>query len=242
MSPATLDDTARVPAFLLAALLPAYPDPRFVLRVGELLEGDASAHGLGAITAGSWPALRTELEILARDPARQEELRSDHLALFDCGAAAHPLYETEYGRARALAKGNELADIAGFYRAFGLELGAGGTDPEMPDHAAVELEFYAVLLMKSAKLASLADGAGQEIVLAARKKFLAHHLGRFLPALAARPAVANHPFYGLALGFCRDLVAEECARIGVTPETVAWVEGESEPAAVVCGEAQKGLR
>lgn len=158
-----------------------------------------------------------------------DDLRSEYIDLFDRGRQANSLYETEYGRSRAMVKGNELVDIAGFYKAFGLQIG-----PEMVDHIAVELEFYAWLLQKSEYLEKIQDLEGQEIVLDARKKFLKSHLGPFVGAICERPGVINSEFYSQAFGYCRELVHEECARLEVPIEALDWVDGKSEPDIMEC--------
>lgn len=158
-----------------------------------------------------------------------DDLRSEYIDLFDRGREAVPLYETEYGRARTMVKGSELVDIAGFYKAFGLQIG-----PEMVDHIAVELEFYAWLLQKSDYLEQQQDKKGQEIVLDARRKFLKSHLGPFMNAICERPRLAQSEFYSAVFRTCRDLVQAECVKLEVPIETLNWVEGEKEPDKVEC--------
>jgi hypothetical protein len=128
-----------------------------------------------------------------------------------------------------MVKGHELVDIAGFYKAFGLQVG-----PEMVDHIAVELEFYAWLLQKGDYLEQQQNAEGQEIVLDARKKFLKSHLGPFVGAICERPGVVGSEFYSKAFAYCRDLVHEECAKLEVPIEGLTWVEGRSEPDAMEC--------
>ena len=67
-----------------------------------------------------------------------------------------PPYETEYyPTSQAFQRSQQLADIAGFYRAFGLE--PSSANPERPDHITLELEFMAFLLTKK-RLAAATDG------------------------------------------------------------------------------------
>lgn len=214
-----IDGLAR--QFSLASMLAAYPDH----------EVEATCQLLGpALREHAGP--RALLEWLDAAGGSFDELRARYLELFDTGKGRVSLYETEYGRMRAAAKGHDLADISGFYRAFGLAIdeGEGG---EMLDHLAVELEFHALMLAKYAHLLRSADLEGAGIVLDATKKFLAQHLGSFAPAAAARvQAAQGDAGYGGLLGWVADLVAAECERVGVTPRPLDYfadAELEAEP-------------
>jgi nitrate reductase assembly molybdenum cofactor insertion protein NarJ len=184
---------------------------------------------------GSWQRIRERVEVVLASAAALDTLRSEYIAIFDRGRGHTSLYETEYGREHALVKGNALADIAGFYRAFGLEFGHQEGVHEMLDHVSVELEFYALLLMKQEALAAGTDADGQAIVLEARQKFLDAHLGRFMSAIAKRPGVTASAFYGPVLAWCRNLVAQECARLGISPVSVDWLSTCDDPEEMSCG-------
>jgi len=164
-----------------------------------------------------------------------EELRSSYIDLFDRGNARIALYETEYGRMRGLSKGNDLADISGFYRAFGLTPDDSSTH-EMLDHIAVELEFYAVLLAKEDYLSGEGDLEGTEIVEDARKKFLEAHLGPLAKAVAARFPSPERPVHGDVLVWCGELVARECEALSVRPVPLDFfAEGEDGKSPMSCG-------
>jgi nitrate reductase assembly molybdenum cofactor insertion protein NarJ len=210
---------------LLLSTLTAYPDDAFPESVRTLLEDP----GVGV--PGS---LRTQLEALLGDFHRLDDLRSEYLDLFEREGPKNPVYETEYARDRVLGKSQELADLAGFYKAFGLELGQGDRR-EMADHVSVELEFYAVLLAKSELLEARHDDEGVRVVAGARRRFLEAHLGRFAGAIVERPGVAASPFYSAVFAWCRDRMAAECRRTGAAPEPVRWNGPSPEPDEVKCG-------
>ncbi len=204
--------------FLRASRLTAYPGRDFAASL-DALEAAAPADPRLA------PAvlhLRSELD----------EARGEFLALFEHGADRASLYETEYGRMRGMSKGPELADLNGFYRAFGL----GGCDdaPELGDHVAVELEFYAVLLARQAALTETGDRGGVEIVEDARRKFLTDHLGRVAPAIAQSPGVAASAMYGPIFQWTRALVEAECATLAVTPAPLDFHQRAGEPDEALC--------
>ncbi len=224
------------PAFILASLLSAYPDEGFAENVGLILEDEQfSNEALQNSLGDQLIEIRAKAGDVLGSPAALDDLRSEYIDLFDRGKQVTSLYETEYGRERAMVKGNELVDIAGFYRAFGLETGGEGVQAEMIDHVSVELEFYALMVMKSEALADSSETEGAEIVLDARKKFLKSHLGRFVGAICERPGVIESPFYSAVFKFCRELVADECRRLEVEVESEQWISSQAEVGDISCG-------
>lgn len=100
-----------------------------------------------------------------------------------------PPYETEYHpSSEPFFRAQEMADVAGFYRAFGLQPGTDVHD--RPDHVTYELEFMAFLCMKQRLALENADAAeALEASLAetcadAQYKFFRDHLSWWLPAFA----------------------------------------------------------
>lgn len=209
---------ARAKDFTLAALATGYPSDE-AFGTLRLLRQELSSHpGLAPVLAAADGGL--------------DALRAEYAERFDVGKGRVPIYETEYGRSRGLSKGRDLADVAGFYRAFGFALAEQG-GAEMADHLAVELEFYALLLHKQDLLAD--DAEGTEIVAQARRAFLRDHLGSFAPAIARQPAVADHAVFGPLLRWCAGLVAAECACLGVTPAPLDFFATMDADEEVRCG-------
>ncbi len=96
-----------------------------------------------------------------------------------------PPYEAEYGQAHIFQKAHALADVAGFYRAFGLELAADFND--RPDHVSAELEFMHFLCLKEAyALVHVHSPERLTMCRQAQGKFLDEHLGRWTPAFSRR--------------------------------------------------------
>lgn len=137
-----------------------------------------------------------------------------HAARGDC-----PLNEIEYGELGAdpLFQPQRLADLAAFYRAFGMEVADGAA--ERPDHIGMELEFMSVLAAKEAY--ACVHGLDEDrcaLGRDAQKKFLREHLGRWAPAFARRLARAATDDALAALAeFTRDFILAECARFGLSP-------------------------
>ncbi len=94
------------------------------------------------------------------------------------------LYETEYGDSPALRGLHEFGDIAGFYRAFGLEVTR--DHPDRVDHAAIECAFLHVLCRKEAHALEHHGPEQRAICREAQERFLRDHLGWWMPSMARR--------------------------------------------------------
>lgn len=211
----------RALAFCLAGRLTAWPDAALARDAGALAEG---------LRDGD--ALERRLAELAR-AADQQGMESAYIELFENGPRRSPIHETEYGRMRGLSKGNDLADVEGFYLAFGLTRLE--CSEAMADHLGVELEFYGTLLAKLAAAHERTDAEGVHVMEDARSKFLEQHLGRFASAVAVQPAVSAHPHYGPLLAVAAGLVETECARLELKPQPLDYFAGTTPDAEVCCG-------
>lgn len=219
--------------YLLASLLSSCPEPARWREELPLLWNGKGHEGKGLrhepLATGLLPLLADWLSDLSEP--RLWDLHSEYIEIFDRQHVANPIYESEYGRNRSISKATELADLAGFYRAFGLE--PDGL-PEMPDHFAVELEFYAYLLMKQQLLQDLHDAEGVAIVARARQHFLRDHLGGFAKAMAASEGTQSHPFYGPLFQWTAQLVNASCVSLEVDPAPIAYFSREQEPEGFDC--------
>ena len=111
-------------------------------------------------------------------------LYSQYQYLFDPqgGIKVSP-YETEYTKEtpqHALCQSYQFADIAGFYKAFGLEVSE--DHPERVDHIATELEFMHVLTCKEVMALNNDEKEHISIVRDTQNKFIQDHLGRWAGA------------------------------------------------------------
>jgi nitrate reductase assembly molybdenum cofactor insertion protein NarJ len=123
-------------------------------------------------------SLNSFQEYFIENRPRIDDIKSEYLSIFDVGRKISP-YETEYMSEKLSRKPFELADIAGFYTAFGLGVNEKMRNKEALDHISIELEFMAILEWK----AQYALGNGQEenlkIVEDAKLKFLQEHLAKW---------------------------------------------------------------
>lgn len=137
-----------------------------------------------------------------------EELVAEYHRLFD-GEARCPPYEGSYER-DPFRQLRSLADVSGFYRAFGAE--PSGPARERADHVGCELEFLAFLAARR-----LAAGERDAAVCReAEDAFLRDHLGRFLPLFARSLAAATgSPFYAALAALSESFAARELERRGI---------------------------
>ena len=158
-------------------------------------------------------------------------LAGEHLDLFE-RAVRCPPYEGAWGPQQMSGKAALLADVAGFYAAFGVTPAAQHADIE--DHVGAELELMSVLALKEAH--ALAEGRDEAAVVtrAAEATFVSEHLGRWGEAFAARlEATAGPGFYPAAGALLAAWIGEECDTLGVTPARVEGVAA-AEAAAFTC--------
>jgi len=102
-----------------------------------------------------------------------------------------PPYETSYLPKGSTGHVRQLADIAGFYRAFGFRV-----QGEKPDHLGAELEFMALLCIKEAHARLAGRQKGAETCAQARRMFWQEHLGTWLGPYRRRlEEEARHPAF-----------------------------------------------
>lgn len=126
--------------------------------------------------AASWLPLKTSL---SSTPVWK--LQEEYLRVFSYTISQEcPPYETQYGSKHIFQQTQAMSDIAGFYRAFGLE--ESRQRPERCDHISLELEFMYFLIYKQAHALSQKELTRAEICREAEHKFFAEHVGRWVPS------------------------------------------------------------
>ena len=186
-------------------------------RRASLAEVEALAGAL-AERPGATPEL-AELADAAAGSA--EEIALAHQRLFAPDAVSPYEASIELDPFR---QARQMADVSGFYGAFGAE--AHGPAADRPDHAGTEVEFLAFLALR--RLQADAAGESDEAARCAEieASFLASHAGRWLPPFfRALEAAADDGFHR-ALGRLGAAVIEgEIARRGLEVEQVAAERG-----------------
>jgi putative dimethyl sulfoxide reductase chaperone len=213
-------DLAVARSFVHRLLAKAYEDP--MPETWRWLTKAQTINSLRTANVYVGQSLLASAEVLiaALQPAGFDSFLNAYLAAFGHAARGScPLNEIEYGDIKAdpLFQPHRLADLAAFYRAFGLEVTENAG--ERQDHICLELEFMCVLTAKEAyALEHQFDGDQLAQCRDAQKKFLREHLGRWTPAFTRRLAAAtNEPTLRALAEFTRVFVESECARFGVNP-------------------------
>jgi len=109
---------------------------------------------------------------------QMDHIQSEYISIFDVGRRISP-YETEHITEKVSRKPFELADIAGFYTAFGFGVNENRRNKEALDHISVELEFMAILAWKEEYAKGKKQDENAEIVRDAQVKFLKDHLAKW---------------------------------------------------------------
>lgn len=212
-------------------------------QAADLLREEAGTEPM-PLGIGELPAEQLDLLPLLNELAKPlPELRAEYDQVFGLVLAREcPPYETEYhATSEAFFRSQQLADIAGFFRAFGLEPSAAA--PERPDHLALELEFMAFVLMKKRLALAAADEEGTERAVVcdeAQASFFREHLAWWVPAfVAGLRRKAGDGLYDAAGRVLAALTAVERRRFNIPaprlPLQPAFIERpEEQPGCVGC--------
>jgi DMSO reductase family type II enzyme chaperone len=211
-------DVAVARSYIYRFLAVAYGDPTSAgwnwLKEAATVAGMQSA----TQTLGGLLAVQAQTLISTLGSAGYEPFLNAYLAAFGHAARGScPLNEIEYGDIKAdpLFQPHRLADLAAFYRAFGVEVAEDAG--ERQDHICLELEFMCVLAAKEGyALDKQLNAAQLGQCREAQAKFLREHLGRWTPAFSRRLAAATQePSLTVLAAFTRAFVESDCARFKV---------------------------
>jgi nitrate reductase assembly molybdenum cofactor insertion protein NarJ len=199
---------ARSLVYRLCSQALTYPTPEVV---AALRDDDVPVALAAAEALPPGPRAALELAAAAFAAAEPAELEGRYRALFShVHSQDHPQYETDVTAADVWRQTNELADLAGFYLAFGVR-GSG----ERQDHVAVELEFLHAVLYKAAWATAQGEEDRATICLAAVDAFLTDHVLRWVHDLGERLRHRRVAPYAETGALVSAVLAWEAERLGV---------------------------
>lgn len=171
--------------------------------------GDDVLHALEDVGADLEATLKRIRE------AGRQSLAAEHVATFGLTSGGGlPPYEGPYGATNLFQEADCMADVAGFYRAFGL--GSADDCRERSDHITVELEFMHFLVLKQAYAQEQGWADKGQVCVNAQKLFLKDHLGRWAPFYLRKLAdLTTGKLFESVAGAAAAWVAAECRRLGV---------------------------
>ena len=188
--------------------------------------------------------------VLCARKAAATDPQTAHARLFGHSRGLVCPFETEYGPDGAFRQPQELADIAGYYLAFGLRPSEGAD--ERVDHAACECEFMEFLARKEAFALSAWQAASDgpesaewlDTIQGAARRFLREHLGRFGRAFASL-LMKEDPegFHGALGAVLFRFLGKECQRFGLPagPPTLELRPPLTDDTPMACGRPETEL-
>ncbi|RLC59067.1 MAG: hypothetical protein DRI30_01455 [Chloroflexi bacterium] len=225
---------ARIYQLLSQALI--YPDDAVVAALVEtdLPQAREAMEFLPAGLEAELAAFADQLSaISASDLKNLHGHIFSHVVSADC-----PPCEAFYTAKEIFQETTELADIAGFFKAFGLTL----AENERVDHISVELEFMHVLTYKEAYAQTHHDAAKARFCRDTQRKFVRDHLGRWATHFAhLLDQKAEGDYYSSLAALLGKFVSSEVAFLRVDPEVTLvsqeWRSADSDESGCPIGEA-----
>lgn len=162
-------------------------------------------------------SLENARRALVDAPAEVASLQAQHRILFPAVESQDaPSYETAYSKHDVFRQGQVMADVAGFYRAHGLQ--QGGRLKDRPDGIGSQLEFLGFLVAKQDQALAEGNEDAVDVCIETQRLFLADHVGGWAPEYGRRvAAVSTDPFF-IAFGDFLTLWLEtEMEYLGAVP-------------------------
>ncbi|MCE9552896.1 MAG: molecular chaperone TorD family protein [Planctomycetes bacterium] len=211
--------------------LTSLPNNSLLNDAADLLRNEAAAAS-AELALGEQPLEELNpAPVVARLPASRHALNELFESTFGLLASSTcPPHETDYINSKfTFQRSHALADVSGFYQAFGLE--PSPQRREQHDHIVLELEFMAFLLGLERRAAECGDQGGAQraaICRDAARRFLHEHLAWWAPAFGRLLGRENPGGYYEAVGVLlgaliaaeRSLCGIEHPRVGAAPSSV----------------------
>ncbi len=180
----------------------------------ELVREDSEFH-----PASLGPGEISPAELRLRLPAHLEaSIEVEYTSVFgNCASKDCPPYETEYCPLKDITfRSQHMADVAGFYNAFGLR--PSSKPPERVDHVSLETEFMSILINRQLHAVEKAlPIEAVEVCREAQRRFFKDHLAWWLPAFGVNLIKHATGFYMVLGQLICAFVPAERAILGLPP-------------------------
>lgn len=166
------------------------------------------------------PCWLDDIEALLKKGLTLKDLQSEYIRIFGHTISKEcPPCEIEYTPTHIFQQTQELGDIAGFYRAFSLEVSEQAK--ERHDHFSIEMEFMHVLALKEAYALEHHGREKSQICRDAQRTFMADHLGKWFNLfLELMEEKAPAGFYKCLALLTRNFLRLELIILGVNPDEI----------------------
>jgi putative dimethyl sulfoxide reductase chaperone len=174
---------ARATIYRMLSLAFSYPTVDSVAELGKTFESSRVAADLIG------PAVAREVRRLAAGFAAvtQPTLETSYQRVFTLSYSEDcPIHETAFSARHLFQQVAHQADIAGFYKAFGVD-----AQHDRSDHIAMELEFCYLLALKEARARSRRETEHVSICRQGQRAFVGQHLARWAPLTGQRIVVTG---------------------------------------------------
>lgn len=189
------------------------------------------------LAAATLSIVSRPLDVIWQQLSSADRIVDEHGILFGHTVRSTcPPYELEYGSGEVFQQSQALADIGGFYQAFGMQLS--GPLAERPDHIVPEWEFLSLLALREAQ--AIAGGLIDSAICCrdAQRSFLKDHAAAWMVAWFNRVRdVRPDGFFSAVVNLAESVLREWCAARSVSVGA-GWLELRpvtDEDSTITCG-------
>jgi len=208
----------RADVYRILASAFSYPSLERVQRLRAVLRDLLAGEKPGGADGAVWDAARALRDALRG--ADEVALGGEYNRLFATTVSVPP-YESSYGLED---KGVTLSDVAGFYRAFGLNAQSTQGPPDSIGH---ELEFMSIMALKRIYAEEAGTHDDASVSREAELAFLREHLGRWFHLFVSSLKTATrNPFYLSAADLLERWIRNELKELGVEPLPILLAHGK----------------
>ncbi len=206
-----------------------YPDTEFSAAVTSERFFQEIERPLRSLLGSRGDKLADECVGISKKGMSADELINAYQSVFSHTISqVCPPCEMEYERTHVFQLTQQLADLSGFYKAFGAQIVE--RTGERVDHFAVQMEFMSWLTFKEAYFIQEDRSEPRQIIVDGQRKFFKDHLGRWAPLFLQKVIKQQPPeFYRLVAEAALLFLEFERNLLGVVPQELRDTDFQSTP-------------